>query len=546
MRKFIILALLMVFCGACLGADIFVATSANGGDDANDGSSLTDQGGGVGPKLTIQAAYGIAINNDIIKIGDGVYNESTNATKYLLASATKDITFQSNSGVRTDVTYNAVAGQSYLVRLNNNTSTLTFKNMTFNGNASLDAVINNIKGGGVGGDFVIENCVINGNGSDCIRSSADAASTTGNITVSGSLLTTNSEDAVIYCRDMGNLMLTDSTLDLAYTGVLVLGDVGDIEITGNDFAGTSHKYMLLAENTVITSLGNVTFNDNVINAGAGIVVRQYAPHVIVKNNTITVNHATQAGYGIGLGEDDYFNDHPFEKVVCTGNTVEYTGADNSHSILIGSGCDGALVDSNKCTGGDYQMVVKAEDVTVIRNTLAGNRPLYLKGSANATAVNNTLYGTDNYALRWVIDAGEKPDFCNVYNNIMVSDGAAYVYQNDDNPEDMYQIILDYNCIYDTGAGKLAILRATEYDTIPALQGYWASIVDFVGTDNDSSSINEDPLFADPDNGDFTPQNKNLSTAGIGGGYIGAIQAGTETTTEISIMGPTVINILGPN
>ena len=51
------------------------------GNDSNDGKAPTDEGGGVGPKLTITGAEAMGLSgDDIIYIGPGLYRETVQLT----------------------------------------------------------------------------------------------------------------------------------------------------------------------------------------------------------------------------------------------------------------------------------------------------------------------------------------------------------------------------------------------------------------------------------------------------------------------------------
>ena len=55
-----------------MATDYFV--NATTGDDGNDGSSATDEGGGVGPFQTISAAIAVAMDGDTVHIAAGTYD----------------------------------------------------------------------------------------------------------------------------------------------------------------------------------------------------------------------------------------------------------------------------------------------------------------------------------------------------------------------------------------------------------------------------------------------------------------------------------------
>jgi hypothetical protein len=79
MKTIKLLILCLLLNTVVYGTDYYVATSAQGGSDSNDGTALTDEGGGVGPKLTINA--GIALFNagdgaDTLYIRGGTYRET--------------------------------------------------------------------------------------------------------------------------------------------------------------------------------------------------------------------------------------------------------------------------------------------------------------------------------------------------------------------------------------------------------------------------------------------------------------------------------------
>jgi len=89
----IVCILLFSATGMTKASDHYV--NAETGNDIWDGASPTFQGDGVGPKATIQAAIGVAVDNDTIILADGTYTGPGNRDIEFYG---KVITIQSENG----------------------------------------------------------------------------------------------------------------------------------------------------------------------------------------------------------------------------------------------------------------------------------------------------------------------------------------------------------------------------------------------------------------------------------------------------------------
>lgn len=515
------------------GADIYVATT---------GDNTTGDGTSGNPYRSLQKALDNAtVNPTTIHLGAGTYGVAggDSDTYWVLdgTNAGVAVTIQPNSTAAVTL----VASATYMcLRV---ADTMTSGSLTLtNGSGSL--AVTSSSGGGANYPRLVEST---GDGIaitiDCSVGATGSAqqygvyyygttNTTRDLTVTGNAVITGSIAALnilsadtVTVRDGATLINEGVGNGINVANTVNYLDVGNVTITCSpDVVSNCVMGDTLTACTWVRLVGGT------YTAGRyGIYLPTYVTSVLIDGVTATNNNATVAAIVICVGVNHSSNAHPLGTVVVRNCTASFAGSAVHHAILIGSGCDGAEVSHNYASGGDYQMVVKSEYVNVHHNILYGPLSLYLKGAGYCSVWNNTLYATSsNYAFSWVSDTDD-PVGNRVFNNIIVADGASYCLYNDTDPENMYGILMDRNLLYATGNGKLALFRATEYNSISALKGYWQGISSFIGTDNDTYSLCTNPLLRNPAGADFRLEssspalNTGYVTLGPGRSTIGAWQ-----------------------
>lgn len=221
--------------------------------------------------------------------------------------------------------------------------------------------------------------------------------------------------------------------------------------------------------------------------------------ILIDDCDIIINRATNAGVGISLGADADTNEKPICTAFVLNNRISFIGADNSHGILIGSGVNGSIVEGNRVTGADIQLVVKSEFCTIRNNLLiatgASSYGSTIKGGCFNRFVGNTIYSEDFAALQ-IQDGGggaAYPSFGNIVtDNVFycITDPAVVVANDYDGN------ILDYNCYYSTGTNVI-FLQAGNIEQsagIAAVQAAWQAIGDRAVFYNDLNSLILNPAL----------------------------------------------------
>ena len=461
----------------------------NIGDDAYDGTSPTDDGGGVGPVKHLSAGYALMSNTDRLLIAASLlYDEAgETADGYLnIATPNKSVTFEGTGSSRADVKFTSTHA-SFTVRLLTGAdgSTITMKHMTLDKGVAGASSIMRVEANATpfAASFVLDDTVSN--------SGIRASSGTGgvqhrSVSVIDSVLvgTVQAVDAVAVT--IRNSTYTDTNID---------GNIGSVSITGGCIATGAFGFDAggitagLAGGVVITDLTCEDVNDTT----SGINLRGLAVGVTIERNKIFVSSTAS---GIHLGEDTATNANQLTgDIVVRNNSVIYTGAVSGHGYLIGSGADEATVEQNygwgTSTGGDGSIgtVVKAEGCTIRNNQILNfRRGLYFKGAGSNVAYNNHFEGTNLSALQFNTDT-DLSTANEIYNNIFdASNGGTYAVVWDDSFDGNTRD----NNLYVAGSTALARnnATATTYADLAALQAAsteddnsqeGAADVDYLGT-----------------------------------------------------------------
>jgi hypothetical protein len=256
----------------------------------------------------------------------------------------------------------------------------------------------------------------------------------------------------------------------------------------------------------------------------------------VYNNTIDISGGTTTNV-IMLGTDNSETINRPDYIHIVGNTVNNNSSDPGHSVLAGLTVPSGEIAYNNIMGGNYGLVQKGSNFSVHHNVINSQRPLALKGASGNTIFNNTFVSPVDRD-KYVIGIGNQPTgtLLNSTNN-SIRDNIFVQYSTEDtNPifgSDTDAVngmteaeLAEWNLVernsYYTDSGLFAkVKELTNPEDLVGMQAVWPVWGDAVFPDNDSLSIEEDPQFKDPANGDFTPTNPALKLDD--GTWIGAVQ-----------------------
>lgn len=267
---------------------------------------------------------------------------------------------------------------------------------------------------------------------------------------------------------------------------------GSTDNGGPMISGSSDtcSYVRITNNTI-------TQHDNL----EAIAIGTRVANVVISGNTITTDGDT-AGAAVRLGADAATNANPIGRALVVGNVITATHAGASHSLLVGSGSDGAQVFQNRIIGGDIGIVVKAEKCTIAHNTTSGGYGILLKGAGQNTVVHNSVYATTFQALTWSVDT-DNPSNNTIMFNVFDGSAGTTDYAVVDSTTTDYSNVLDYNA-YVAGDTGFLLIGNTPCATIAEAQTKWQAF-SAVGYANDEHSVKlTSTPFASPAAGDHRP------------------------------------------
>jgi hypothetical protein len=337
----------------CWGATYYVSKDGN---DANDGTQMTQGEGTVGPKLTIQAAYGLiteAATMHEIVVGSGTYEETAGAGYMSLGGVgvVGDIhcTIRSSTGNRDDVKITSSGTRTIRIHTTlADTAHIKLQDLT----VEEDGTLAGLDFADTGSFLELENCrVITTNAAGNKGVSWGSSATTRRIRVHRCAFATTGNGVEV--------------------GTATTGGTPDVEITDSTFVVT----------------GTASIN-------AAIFAPFYWKGLRISGNTIEINKSANGCVGIYAGFDGGDSATPTTgSPVFANNTVKYTGAAVSHGILIGYGANGGALIGNTITNGNPAIVFKGDGCVITNNIFHGAGALLLKGAQRNTVVYNTCYTT---------------------------------------------------------------------------------------------------------------------------------------------------------
>lgn len=260
-------------------------------------------------------------------------------------------------------------------------------------------------------------------------------------------------------------------------------------------------------------------------------------HIRYGANTINVDNCIMErdgdSYVFAIGTDGVSATSDYYSVVITRSTFNDKSTDGCHGVLLGEGVKNALVTGCKITSPKYNcsvnigLVCKADDSIISFNQIISERCLYFKNGQRNTAFNNTLIAHGTLASSCCLqianvedsDTTYESNYNKIYNNVMYAVGARAEIVISDTGTTSPQAktnktYCDYNLMY---GGEVHILNVnasnTEY-TFAQASTFWDGDI---FPDNEFNSLNENPIFKDPANGDYTVLNPHAEGMGAGSG-----------------------------
>ena len=341
-------------------------------------------------------------------------------------------------------------------------------------------------------------------------------------------------------RGIGQISVKKNTLtgDSA-SGYRIGFGADSSEVEGNTIDGGSHVCL-------INSDKHHVFNNIIKSSTSGSPgITNFGINNHIHNNTVKLLSGTAllTGNGASAGEIPYGHDNMIYNNILVSLHADGTGIldyEGHASGGIARGADISLDETTTATTWDVAGIT----MTGTGSAWQGNSGANLVKEVNIGDVVRIASGTNvvagDYYIQTVGSALQITLASSASDGVGAPASVVYTIVRSDQMRDY----IDYNCYWTLGA-KAADINKTTTSDLATLQGLWDGWNEVYPLENDQHSYIEDPLL----DSNYISQNKNLEgRPDINGNStsMGAIQAGTETTTEISIMGPTVINVLGPN
>lgn len=396
--------------------DYYVTKSGN---DSNDGLSPTDEGGGVGPWLTVEKARATisTAGGHTVGFGDGTYTENS-GSGYLYFNNidyTSPVVFYNLTEGGTGVTIENVSG-TYGVRIRNS-SNMTWRDINFATGA--DASTTGVYLTGDTYDMTFQRCRFRGRDGQ-------------------------SDIALYVQNDTYDSLFEDCEID----GVWASHAGSGLWIVGTDGANVVGA----------TTFRNCLFKNTKMN-----VVGQFCENVTFDNCAFVCNTIANAGCLI-MGSDNPAVDQHILGLVVRGCIVDASsGTGGSHGVLLGGGVVSASVTGNRIYGGGsgasgWGFVDKSKGATVtgnliVQNSMATITALLFKGcnyentGADAgdpyisTYSHNTIYSKGANCIASVQDPTEPADCYSglLRDNVVIHDGSAACWDMDNNSVEFTRI-----------------------------------------------------------------------------------------------------------
>ena len=330
-----------------------------------------------GTYATITAARAAASSGDIIQLADGVYNTASEAGGYLIVNDNKRILIRGNAADPTAVVIRQSSAASFCLRFRYSNET-KFQDLTVESNQNNPTVTASMDTAASPVTFAFENCIINHTGSTTINTI--------------SLIGTPVNNCRFEFKECSLYQNTNAT-----SGVMTSVDISDAN-------SVTYYIPIIVTNCNIygrvyfTGSSDLNFYDNTFK------------HV---QSTIIFS------IGTNTSAPTYLSSH----VDLRCNSFEYTSTFTDHAVLLGRGTKDVYFVNNKVimNSGTNSLslgvVIKSQPSALGGCIVDGNyieapRPLYMKGSLNCYARNNTsisVWGDDTYGFGFELNNPNNPD-----------------------------------------------------------------------------------------------------------------------------------------
>lgn len=436
----------------------YYVNGSTGNDTSGDGSEGA-------PWATITKAIAtIATNAEhTVLVASGTYAESTGGAGYLsiIKNRTEWLTIQSASGNADDVVITGASHATYNILIGvGTTAKIRFRNATLTNNANTSQYIVSIHSNAVASDIEFDGCRFvlkiggNTNTKIALLASPNDTKTAQRITLSDCTFATT-----------GDMATGESVRGVSMTRTAAGATLDDIELSGCNITSPNVGVLL-------TGATNLDITANVIQAGTGI--------------------------GLTCGADAGTTNQTCNGSV-TGNTIKST---QSHSFLIGNGCNALVATNNRVVGGDYGAVIKnSVDVVFSGNLCYG--PSSMTSAIYVKASNGTrVHGNVCMAVKsggWVLQVGYDTTHSTKYQaitargNLLLARNGCHIYRWGPAAEETGETsICNDNVLIQAGSGNYGTIKATsDIATLAACNTAWSS---YDVTSNDNHSVDGDLAF----------------------------------------------------
>ena len=346
------------------------------------------------------------------------------------------------------------------------------------------------KGGGIYSEGIfsnlsLSNVTISNNYSNELRSYGGGIYCSKSLSMEGGAISNNSvgtSGGGIYCSggtlNLTNVIINDNTSSYINGGGIYLSgsslSLTDVTISGNS-TGSSGGGGILCSNSNMT-LSNVTISGNTIsssssiNGGGGIKCSATGRNLSLNNVTISGNYGGYYGGGIYFTGMDYLPTITANDVAITGNSAINGGGIAFRDVTYGTLENINISDNSAVNGGGIYCCDNSSpiltDITIINNIISGGG--YPSGGG-------------------IYCSSSSPSLANV--TISGNSGGYHgggIYCNNSNPSIMNSIF------WDNLPQEIYIVSSSVNVSYSNIKGGWTG----------EGNINYNPLFLDPDNGDY--------------------------------------------
>ena len=394
--------------------DVYVATAADNGNDANNGTSVAR------PFATIQKAIDTVNANGTVHVAAGTYAGSTNVNKAVtIQGAQAGIDARNRSGVETVLTTSGTASN-----FNVTASNVVIDGFTLNGPTGDSAALNLM---GTFSGTTVKNNIVNNSSRAAVFNTSNTTFTKNRInntsatTISGFEENSNAANNVVV--DSNDFYNGNNNADINFIGAANTQSTGLVVKNNNSFDGTT---LLGVTNTLNAAVTNNTANGNlnsVIFLGGNNKGTQIDGNIIANSNAAGAAVVVINPFGYGANSDIKGRNNSFAGSVngvvvyptgiATGQQGDFSGNwwGASNGPTDPTPGDGSQLQTNNGSGAGAHGVVKY-------NSWCVNAQCNLYSDSTLAAPTDLTPATNTFT--------NNPDFNNTWT--VVNGAAGYEYQ----------------------------------------------------------------------------------------------------------------------